>query len=133
MRLFVDTSAWVALNDLKDQHHAVAVEKLARIRSEKVELVTSDYILDETLTLIRMRTFHQAAIAFGDALLKSGVASMVTISDEVRSAAFVLFRKYDDKDLSFTDCTSFALMKRLKVQTAFTFDGHFQQVGFMIW
>ena len=133
MRLFVDTSAWVALNDLKDQHHAVAVEKLARIRSEKVELVTSDYILDETLTLIRMRTFHQAAIAFGDALLKSGVASMVTISDEVRSAAFVLFRKYDDKDLSFTDCTSFALMTRLKVQTAFTFDGHFQQVGSVIW
>ena len=133
MKLFVDTSAWVALNDLTDQHHAVAVEKLARIRSEKVELVTSDYILDETLTLIRMRTFHQAAIAFGDILMKSGVASMVSISDEVRSAAFELFKKYDDKDLSYTDCTSFALMKRLKVQTAFTFDGHFQQVGFMIW
>ena len=80
-----------------------------------------------------MRTFHQAAIAFGDILMKSGVASMVSISDEVRSAAFELFKKYDDKDLSFTDCTSFALMKRLKVQTAFTFDGHFQQVGLMIW
>jgi uncharacterized protein len=133
MRVFVDSSAWVALNDLTDQHHAVAVEKLARIRSEKVELVTSDYILDETLTLIRMRTFHQAAIVFGELLMSSGVAGMVTISDEVRSAAFVLFKKYDDKDLSFTDCTSFALMKRLKVQTAFTFDGHFQQVGFMIW
>jgi hypothetical protein len=133
MRLFVDTSAWVALNDRNDQHHAVAIEKFARIRTEKIGMVTSDYILDESLTLIRMRTFHQAAIAFGDALLKSGVASMLTISDEVRSAAFELFRKYDDKDVSFTDCTSFALMKRLKLHTAFTFDGHFQQVGFEMW
>ena len=46
MKVFVDTSAWVALNDLTDQHHAVSAEKFARIRSEKVELITSDYILD---------------------------------------------------------------------------------------
>jgi predicted nucleic acid-binding protein len=133
MKLFVDTSAWLALNDRKDQYHAAAVEKFARIRLEQVKLVTSDYVVDESLTLIRMRTFHQAAIAFGDALLKSSVAGLVTISDDVRLAAFELFRKYDDKDVSFTDCTSFALMKRLKLKTAFTFDGHFQQVGFEIW
>ena len=52
--------------------------------------------MDESLTLIRMRTFHQAAIAFGDALLKSSVAGLVTISDDVRLAAFELFRKYDE-------------------------------------
>ncbi|MDD5284847.1 MAG: PIN domain-containing protein [Desulfuromonadaceae bacterium] len=133
MKLFVDTSAWYALNDRDDQFREKALEKLARIKSERLELITSDYIFDESVTLISTRIGHHAAVAFGDAMLKSNLATMVTISDDLRRTAFDLFRKYADKDLSFTDCTSFALMKRHKLNTAFTFDAHFQQVGFEIW
>lgn len=133
MKLFVDTSAWYALNDRDDQFRQQALNKMTLAKSQHIELITSDYIFDESVTLISARIGHRSAVAFGDAMMKSSFASMVTVSDDVRLAAFELFSKYGDKDLSFTDCTSFALMKRLKLKTAFTFDGHFQQVGFEMW
>ncbi len=133
MKLFVDTSAWFALRDRDDQFSEQALEKLMRIKSERIELITSDYVFDESVTLINARIGHRAAVSFGDTLLKSGVGQMVTIGEDLRLAAFELFRKYSDKTLSFTDCTSFALMKRLNLKKAFTFDAHFQQVGFEIW
>lgn len=133
MKLFVDTSAWYALNDRDDQFHQQALEKLLQIKSERIEVITSDYVFDESVTLISARIGHRAAVSFGDSMLKSNVRQMLTISDDVRLAAFELFRKYADKTLSFTDCTSFALMKRYKLKTAFTFDAHFRQVGFELW
>ncbi len=133
MNLFVDTSAWYALNDRSDQHRDAALESMSRISSGQVGLITSDYILDESLTLISTRTNRRTAVAFGDLLLKSSTIQLITITGELRQIAFELFRKYADKDLSFTDCTSFALMKQLKLKTAFTFDDHFRQVGFEIW
>lgn len=133
MNLFVDTSAWYALNDRSDQYRDAALERMSRISAGQVGLITSDYILDESLTLISARTDRRTAIAFGDLLLKSSTIQLVTITKELRQSAFDLFKKYADKNLSFTDCTSFALMKQLKLKTAFTFDDHFRQVGFEIW
>jgi predicted nucleic acid-binding protein len=130
MRLFVDTSAWLALNNKNDQHHDEAVSKITKVRQQKIQLVTSEYVFDESVTIIRYRISHRAAVAFGDALISSNVASIEDIADEERLKAWVLFKKYRDKDLSFTDCTSFALMVKLKLQKAFSFDDHFKQVGF---
>jgi hypothetical protein len=130
MRLFVDTSAWLALNNKNDQHHDEAVSKITKVRQQKIQLVTSEYVFDESVTIIRYRISHRAAVAFGDALISSNVASIEDITDEERLKAWVLFKKYRDKDLSFTDCTSFALMVKLKLQKAFSFDDHFKQVGF---
>ena len=130
MRLFVDTSAWLALNNKNDQYHDEAVSKITKVRQQKIQLVTSEYVFDESVTIIRYRVSHRAAVAFGDALISSNVASIEDITDEERLKAWVLFKKYRDKDLSFTDCTSFALMVKLKLQKAFSFDDHFKQVGF---
>jgi predicted nucleic acid-binding protein len=130
MRLFVDTSAWLALNDKNDQYHDEAVSKITKVRQQKIQLVTSEYVFDESVTIIRYRISHRAAVAFGDALISSNVASIEDITDEERLKAWVLFKKYRDKDLSFTDCTSFALMVKLKLQKVFSFDNHFKQVGF---
>jgi uncharacterized protein len=130
MRLFVDTSAWLALNNKNDQYHDEAVSKITKVRQQKILLVTSEYVFDESVTIIRYRISHRAAVAFGDALINSNVASIEDITDEERLKAWVLFKKYRDKDLSFTDCTSFALMVKLKLQKAFSFDNHFKQVGF---
>jgi hypothetical protein len=130
MRLFVDTSAWLALNNKNDQYHDEAVSKITKVRQQKIQLVTSEYVFDESVTIIRYRISHRAAVAFGDALISSNVASIEDITDEERLKAWVLFKKYRDKDLSFTDCTSFALMVKLKLQKAFSFDNHFKQVGF---
>lgn len=133
MKLFVDTSAWYALNDRDDQYREQALEKYQRLKAQRVELVTSDYIFDESLTIINTRIGHRPAVAFGEALLKSTYAQLAPLTAEDCTAAFALFKKYADKNLSFTDCTSFTLMKRLKLKTAFTFDRHFEQVGFEIW
>jgi predicted nucleic acid-binding protein len=130
MRFFVDTSAWLALNDKNDQYHSEAVSKVTLIRQQKIQLVTSEYVFDESVTIIRYRISHRAAVAFGDALISSNVASIEDITDEERLKAWALFKKYGDKDLSFTDCTSFALMIKLKLRKAFSFDDHFKQVGF---
>jgi hypothetical protein len=130
MRLFVDTSAWLALNDKNDQYHGEAVSRTTMIQQQKIQLVTSEYVFDESVTIIRDRISHRAAVAFGDALISSNVASIEDITDEERLKAWALFKKYRDKDLSFTDCTSFALMIKLKLRKAFSFDDHFKQVGF---
>jgi len=130
MRLFVDTSAWLALNNKNDQYHDEAVSKITKVRQQKIQLVTSEYVFDESITIIRYRISHRASVAFGDALISSNVASIEDITNEERLKAWVLFKKYRDKDLSFTDCTSFALMVKLKLQKAFSFDNHFKQVGF---
>jgi len=129
VKLFVDTSAWLALNDRSDQHHHAAVVRSPEIRKRRIELVTSEYILDESVTIIRYRVSHHAAVVFGDALLNSNIVRIIDITEEDRLNAWETFKKYKDKELSFTDCTSFVLMKNLKLTKAFAFDDHFRQMG----
>lgn len=130
MKIFVDTAAWLALNDRSDQFHSLAVEKFASIRVGRISLVTSDYILDESITIIRSRVSHRAAVAFGQSILGSTVVDLMPITSDDRLVAWEIFRKYDDKEFSFTDCASFAVMRKLRLKTAFTFDSHFSQMGF---
>jgi len=130
MKLFVDTSAWLALNDKNDQYHQQAVERSLDIKKQRIELITSEYIVDESITIIRYRISHQAAVMFGDSLFNSNIVRIYDVTQERRPAAWELFKKYGDKDLSFTDCTSFALMKGLAIKKAFTFDAHFKKMGF---
>ncbi|MDH5769426.1 MAG: PIN domain-containing protein, partial [Nitrospirota bacterium] len=75
---------------------------------------------------------HHAAIIFGDSLLRSRISRIVDVTEEDRLKAWEIFKKYEDKEFSFTDCTSFALMKNLRLQKSFTFDEHFRQMGFEI-
>lgn len=132
MKLFVDTSAWLALNDKTDQYHSRAVAKSLEIKRLKIELITSEYIIDESVTLIRYRVSHYAAVIFGDALFNSSIVKIIDVKDEDRLKAWEIFKKYEDKELSFTDCTSFAIMEKLKLNKAFTFDEHFKKVGFEV-
>ena len=132
MRLFVDTSAWLALNDRNDQHHNKATAKSAEIKRQKIELITSEYIIDESITLIRYRVSHKAAVIFGDSLINSSIVRIIDVTGEDRIKAWEMFKKYEDKEISFTDCISFVLMKNLKLHKAFTFDEHFKQMGFEI-
>lgn len=132
MKIFVDTSAWLALNDKSDQFHSKAILKSAEIKKQKIELVTSDYVLDETFTIIRFRMSHKAAILFGDSIFNSNIVKIESIASENMFQAWEMFKKYKDKDFSFTDCTSFCLMKKRKIRKAFSFDKHFKQIGMEI-
>ncbi len=103
------------------------------MRRRPAHLTTSDYVFDETITLVRARGGHGAARALGDSLLKSQVVDLAEVTSQVRDQAWDLFVRHDDKDFSFTDCTSFVIMETLGLTDAFAFDEHFAQMGFRLW
>jgi uncharacterized protein len=128
---FIDTSGWCALYDRSDDRHHLAFPLWNQISSQAGALYTSDYIMDETLTLINVRINHSAAVQFGRALLSSKVIKIIPVTNSRWENAWNLFTRYDDKEFSFTDCTSFVLMQELNLKEAFTFDKHFSQIGFI--
>jgi predicted nucleic acid-binding protein len=127
-RLFVDTSAYFALYSADDEHHAraVAVAIAARRR-----LFTTNYIVAETHALFLRRVGRNAGALFLEEMDRSStVVERVSLQDEHR-AREIIFNQ-PDKTYTLTDATSFAMMERLRIGTAFTFDRHFAQYGFAV-
>jgi len=122
---FVDTGAWVALFVEADAQHRDAREWVG---SNRDRLVTSDYIVDEVLTLIASRFRRQTAIRAGHVLLSQELAVLIQLTEEDKGQAWTIFRSHSDKRWSFTDCTSYALMQRMGISNAFAFDRHFSQM-----
>lgn len=129
-KLFVDTAGWVACADRNDPAHAKCVTaRDAQLRAGAV-LLTTDYVMDETLTLLRLRLGLGAAGEWWQRISSSRRVVMVEVDHDLREDALRWFFRYDDKEFSFTDCTSFALMKRDKLREVLTTDRHFKQAGF---
>jgi len=131
-KIFVDTNAFVALFDKADQYHRKAADYFGSLDFDLTELHTSNYIVDETITRIRIQDGHSAAVKFGEHFFASRLFRVHYLVPEVENGAFKLFRKYADKKLSFTDCVSFALMKNAGITRSFTFDNDFAKAGFEI-
>ena len=127
--IFVDTSAFLALENRRDLYHSKALLFKDTCLKTGQTLITSDYVLDESYTIIRLRAGHTIAVQFGESLRKSQFIRIEHIIPEIIEEAWRLFKKFEDHDFSFTDCTSFALMERLNISNAFTFDAHFQEYG----
>jgi predicted nucleic acid-binding protein len=131
--IFVDTSAWYALEVEDDMHHDEARRFLSKLALGKHGVsITTDYVLDETLTLMRSRRSLSAATAFIDKVRRSKSVRIFWIDEGLFEKALDLFRDSDHKSWSFTDCTSFALMKELSVLNAFAFDSHFKEAGLQL-
>lgn len=109
--------------------HALAGQVGQKLEAEKALLVTTDYILDESYTLLRSVLGHRMAVSFGREIQTGGI-EIVQVDETIQKEAWEIFEQYQDKDFSFTDCTSFVVMKRARIKLAFTFDRHFQQYGF---
>jgi predicted nucleic acid-binding protein len=124
--IFVDTGGWFASVVPTDRDHDAANRWLSANREP---LVTSDYVVDETLTLLRARGHQARAVALGEHLFSGRLARIHYLSPDEIIATWDLFRRFDDKDWSFTDCSSKVVMERLNVTTAFAFDYHFRQFG----
>jgi predicted nucleic acid-binding protein len=111
-----------------DLDHGAAAEFM---RSNTDPLVSSDYIYDELLTLFRARGHIERAKDWVGQFQRNRCEIVrFTPEDLVRATEF--FFNYDDKNWSFTDCTSLVVMERLGIQTAFSFDDHFRQFGIVI-
>ena len=129
MAVFVDTGAWFAYFVRRDPDHAAATEWM---RGNRQPLVTSDYVVDELLTLLKLRESHRVAAAAGAAVLQQDVATVDRITVADFDAAWTVFRQYHDKGWSFTDCTSKVVMERLRIGHAFAFDSDFEEFGTIV-
>ena len=92
-------------------------------------MVTSNYIVDEVITLSRNRLGYEVAVEIGQKLWDESIANLIRVIPQDEKKAWEIFVTYHDKTFSFTDCTSFALMERIGITEAFAFDEHFTQYG----
>ena len=130
--LFVDTAGWMACADAADPaHHAACAARDQWLEREGL-LLTTDYVTDETLSLIRFRLDLAASEQWWQSVADSPRVRQESIHYERAERARAIFFRYRDKDFSFTDCTSFALMRELRLRQALTTGAHFKQAGFQM-
>lgn len=130
--VFVDTAGWMACADESDPGHERACEARDSALEQGNILIATDYVLDETLTLIRRRLGLAAAKAWWDQIEGSSRLRWEWVGIARAEKARSVFFRYRDKDYSFTDCTSFVVMQELKLKRALTTHHHFRQMGFVV-
>ncbi len=132
--IFVDSSAYIAYYNKRDKNHEAAVSFVKKIRDREfgpVIIYTSDYVFDEVVTAVLVLTRSKdLAISVGESIKESKITRIIKVDEEIFHKAWEIFREYKDKFWSFTDCTSFAIMEKMDIRTAFTFDEHYRQAGF---
>lgn len=128
MRLLFDSSAFIALEDKADACHAAAKSFFDGLtRTDRC--VTTNYVIDETITRLRYAINWQAATAFADAIAKSRLFELVYIDAELDAAAVSVMKRYRDQRLSFTDCATIAVARAQRIDAVFAFDDDFRRVG----
>jgi predicted nucleic acid-binding protein len=131
--IFVDTGAFLARYLARDDHHAKATQAWKTLPRRSWKCYTSNFVLDETFTLLARRSSYSFAAERARSLYSSRALQILRPSAEDEHEALLLFEKYADQRVSFTDCTSFALMRRRRIERAFAFDRHFKDAGFELW
>lgn len=127
---FVDSSAYFALGDVGEERHGAARSILTRMTTERWRLVTTNFVVAETHGLVLNRRDRLDALRF---LRQFDGSTTVIRADSVDERfAREIIERYDDKEFSLTDAISFAVMERLGIGHAFTFDRHFAQYGFVL-
>lgn len=118
--------------DAGDRWHAHAAAWLRRSSEGTPRLATSNHVIGETYTLIRMRLGHAAGQAFLRRVRESAVVQRIFVSEDWEIDAEAILARFADQDFSYVDATSFALMRRLRLSEAFAFDHHFVIAGFSV-
>jgi predicted nucleic acid-binding protein len=137
--IFIDSWGFLALANREDRHHQMAVRCYEALLAEGYLLVTSDYILDEVITVLFKKVNFESAQRFMEAVfldIKAGHIALERVDDDRFNNAWLLRSLFRDKpEISFTDLTSFVAMRDLDITRAFTGDHHFEKVnlGFEIW
>lgn len=124
--IFVDTGGWFGSIVPTDENHEKAKEWFLQNREP---LITSNYVVDETLTLFKARGEYERALQIGEQFFNGTLTSVYDLSSEDIIETWKIFKYYSDKDWSFTDCSSKVVMEKLGISCAFAFDIHFRQFG----
>jgi len=129
--VFIDTSGFYALLAKKDDRHQQAVEYLQNAAESRIRFVTTDYVLDETATLLKAHGQSALLAPFLERLFASSSCRVVWTDAERYHQTRSFFLKHRDQPWSFTDCLSFCVMKESHARQALTKDAHFKAAGFL--
>jgi len=129
--VFVDTSGFYSLLCNKDDEHRRATRILKQAARRTSGFVTSDYVLDETATLLKARGYTHLVPGFFDSVFDSHACRVEWMDPSRFQAVATFFLQRPDHQWSFTDCSSFVLMKELRLRRALTKDSHFSEAGFV--
>jgi predicted nucleic acid-binding protein len=129
LKVFLDTGTFLALADKDDKYHSAATPVYVELLQAKAQLLTSNFVLSETHTLIRFKVGHSTTIDFMKSFAQTGI-KILRVGEAIEQTAKMIFARYEDKDFSFVDCTSFALIDHYRLDHAFAFDSHFRQYRF---
>jgi len=127
--IFVDSSFWIARFLARDRRHADAATLGKATRGERI--VTSTQVLGETWTFLRSRSGHLRAMSWVDAIVGGGSVRVERIDADLEAEAWAWLRVHDERPYSFVDATSFALMRKLRIEAALAFNGDFAAAGFV--
>ena len=127
--IFADTSFWVAARLRRDKRHQEAIELLKEYRQQT--LLTTNHVRGETWTFLRRRDNHKRAVEYLDMLDQSRRIRVEPVSERLEEEALTWLRRHNEREYSFVDATSFALMRSLRIREALAFDGDFTAAGFI--
>ena len=124
--IFVDSGGWFASVVTEDIDHDRAS---TWIRQNKDLLLTTNYIVDETLTLLKGRGEKAKALNLGKLFFDGSIAKIYHLTEGDLVDTWNIFQRFADKEWSFTDCSSKLVCDRFGITHAFSFDKHFKQFG----
>jgi hypothetical protein len=130
--IFIDTGAFLARYIERDQYHDAATKHRRTLWNDRRRCFTSNFVLDETITLLARRSTYQFAAERARNLFESTSLSILRPDANDELAALELFQKYADQSVSFTDCVSFVLLAKQNLKCVFSFDRHFTVAGFEV-
>jgi len=131
-KIFVDTSAIIAIFNEKDKYYDEAKNYIYSLVKTKFLLITTNTILIETFDFFKRKSSNIELNKICSSIKESSLFSIVYSDETIEKEAFKIFIKYNDQRFSFTDCISFAFMRLYEIDRAFTFDDDFKIFGFKI-
>ena len=130
--VFVDTVAWLALVNKSEDFHEAARTVRDQLIQQKVKLTTTDFVVVEIANSLARLPLRGVARKLIDFIRTSDTVELVTITTEFFEKAYQLYCARDDKEWGLTDCTSFVVMQKRRMNRVFTADRHFEQAGFTV-
>ncbi len=130
MTVFVDTIAWIALMNRRDNLHILTTSCMEQLRQQNTSLITTEFVLLEVADALCDPKFRALTVDYINRLRRLQSLEIVPVSQSLWAAAWSLYSDRPDKAWSLTDCTSFVVMTQQQIAQAFTADHHFEQAGF---
>ena len=128
--VLVDTAAWIALVNTRDELHSPARQTMNKLRQRNVALVTTEFVLLEVANALCASAWRGKAIRLIDGLLSLSNLRIIPADTALLADGWELYRAGLDKEWSLTDCMSIVVMQQENLDQVFSSDHHFEQAGF---